>query len=644
MNLNIQFIFIFCLILLIKFVNAQRSSNGRHRTWWGSTEEEPPQSSLVINEDLVINQKLPSKKDKNSNNNNYNNNSSIIVNIDDHHSINLTPEPSKEPLPAEILKVDLIKSNMLLVASSPTYTLNSNNNNQTIDQEEIREEKNLNNNNHNGNNINFVEQSRRMLNSNLASKNCLSTLDCDLELNERCLLPENEEMHYYEELSKVQSYTSIYSQYLRKKWKSNLKSTSSYDQNVKNQRQPICGCSSPSFVRNQVTGQCELMRVVELKFRLRTDRTIVSDQSELSEQNFEQLSKLESRKNYYFQKQTNLHQLKLDALGQIDHVLRQSDSLQDIVHHFRLTSLTPLFVKNKHILNSEEAFEKEDVEIDKIKKKRYSRSTTSRLIRMQNQFIARGLLLLFGSEFTANFDLLFTNEYCSTQNTLRMKAQEMKAQKMIHQALAATNQTLPTIHFNTIRSADYWSSFNINTNAKTRTNANANNTLISGDDFFGNQSDRIKNSMNNRNRNTRLIEMPFIYHRKREIAKEQNSERYGLDVQLIEVNSEQINICALNANYLNEQLNEARRKYDLDDEKLNNSKNLTSLSAKHLIELEKKQKQLDYESKFFRLTYCDDSRAFCDSVPKSKIGYICVCHDNLMDLSPLIELPGIYST
>lgn len=581
------------LIAICSVVNTQRSSNGRHRTWW-SSEEEPPQSSSVSNgltmiaDDLVINQNVQLKKESNLLNNN-----SIVVKLDD-RSINLlTPEP----LAAEIVKVDLSKSGMLLVSSSPTYLLT----NQTASISEGDEETRKKDRNANEKTINFV-QTKRMLNPNSASKHCLSTLDCDLELNERCLSPDSEEVHYYAQLAKRQPYTSVYSQYLNKKWKSFKMKLE-----TETHSEPVCGCSSPSFIRNHVTGQCELMRVVELKFKLRTDRTARmaapghadSDTPSAASNNVEQASK---------KQQTN-HQLKLDALAQIDHVIKNSDSLQDIVHHFRLTNLTPITAKHSQTM----FVDGESVEnSDENRLKRSASSTKT--VRMQNQFVARGLLILFSSEYTVNFDLLFTNEYCTTQNRMRMKQQE----KMFRQTLAATNQTWPTLHFNTIRSADFWYLFN--------------NTL--NEDVSENQSNRIKHSYHSKHRTrneNRPIEMPFIHHRKRREAP--NDERFGLDVQLIEVNGDQINICTLNANYANEQLSEARRKYDLDeDEKLASNTNST--------ELDKRRKQFDYERRFFRLTYCDSSRAFCEPLPRSRAGYVCVCHGNLMDLSPIPELPG----
>lgn len=574
-SFSVKFILIF-FIFSIKLINTQRSSNGRHRTWSSEEEETPKSNQLMIDDNFVISQHVPSKNFDNQQND------TLIMNILN-RSINLTPET----LAAEILKVDLSKSNMLLVSSSPTYVLT----NQTVYQENTKKEAHSNDSD-NKNNIDFVHQTRRMLDPNLASKNCLSTLDCDLELNERCLLPENEEILYYDDLTKVQPYTTVYSTYLRKKSR-NLK-VNSIDKNT-----PICGCAGPSFVRNQHSGQCELIRVVELKFRLRTDR-----QSLIYEQNFEQIPKLVSKKKY-FETKSNLHQLKLDALAQIDYVIKNSDSLQDIVHHFRLTNLTPLVEKNKNF--------RENLETEDNKK---SKRNTRSVRRQQSHFIARGLLLLFSSEYTVNFDLLFTNEYCSTQNTLRLKAQE----KMIQQALAATNQTM---HFNTIRSADFWSLFNESFSVSNENNDKEN------------QSDRIKYSNLNRSEN-RLIEMPFIHHaKKREIKETALDERYGLDVQLIQVKSD-INICTLQINYVNEQLNEARWKYDLnlDDEKMNKNNNTKAAES------EKKQRQFDDVHRFSHLTYCDDSRAYCESLPKSRAGYVCVCHSNLMDLSPLAELPG----
>lgn len=600
-------ILLIAILFTSELASTQRSSNGRHRNW--NSEEDLQAPSLALGESLVIHQNVPPKSHQNGDLN-----SSIVVRLDDRPSINLTPEP----LAAEILKVDLSKSAMLIVSSSPSYLLT----NQTAEQERTRTEKHRTN--ENSKNINFVHQTRRMLNPNLASKNCLSTLDCDLELNERCLLRENEEVVYYEELARLQPYTSIYSPYLRKKYR-NLNGRRRTDPTEKSS-QPICGCA-PSFVRNQNSGICELLRVVELRFRVRTDRP-----PQLAERNFNLNAALDSASRRPAEQRPNLHQLKLDALGQIDYVMKNSDSLHDIVHHFRLTELA--LWKSKSEADDRSAEESAQDAVDKLMKRRRAPkreiSSSPKLAkkRMQNQYIARGLLLIFSSEYTTNFDLLFTNEYCSTQNTLRMRAQE----KMINQALAATNQTWPAIHFNSIRSADFWPPLN---ESESPANEEAENQ---SDRIVEHRHRRPVNSPRSANRNDqlKLVELPFIHHRKRREAKEPD-ERFGLDVQLIEVNSDQINICTLNANYAQDQLNEARRKLELDEiENLTNDNNSTSRSA----ELEKKQKQLEYERRFFRLIYCDESRAFCNSLPRSRAGYVCVCHSNLMDLSPLMELPG----
>lgn len=355
-------------------------------------------------------------------------------------------------------------------------------------------------------------------------------------------------------------------------------------------------------VRNQVTGHCELLRVVELKFKLKTNQVFEQDQNS-------KIDLVEKRKAYY-------HRLKLDALGQIDHIIKNSDSLLDIVHHFRFTNLAPIIVKNKYMEFNEIENEKEN----KIKKKRKikrdingkreTRSTSFSKLenKMQNQFVIRGLLLLFSSEYTANFDLLFNNEYCTTQSILRMRSQ----QKLFDQALSASNQTWPTIHFNNIRSADFWPLEN-------QLNLNKLN----------------KDKINNTVKENGAVEIPLIHHlkkKKREINTN-DEENYGLDVQLYEVNSDQIDICNLNTKYSVEELNNAINKYDFVNHRFKTN-NLTQL------ELEKKEKQIDYERRFFRLIYCDDRRAFCQSLPKTKAGYICVCNINLMDLSPFIELPG----
>ena len=624
---HIRFISILLIGILItaELASTQRSSNGRHRNWNSEEDLAAAHSSLKVGENLVIHQNVPPKSHQNGVDLSKAMNATIVVKLDERPSINLTPEP----LPAEILKVDLSKSAMLIVSSSPTYLLT----NQTAEQERARAEQ-QHRPNESSKNINFVQQTRRMLNPNLASKNCLSTLDCDLELNERCLLPENEEIDYYDELAKVQPYTSIYSAYLRKKYR-NLKADAGRRRadRAGESLQPICGCA-PSFVRNQNSGVCELLRVVELRFRVRTDRPSAEQNF-----NFEAASRTEFTSRRRPDQRSKLHQLKLDALGQIDYVMKNSDSLHDIVHHFRLTELAPL--KSKTTATDRSAEEAGPDAASGLKKRRRARDLSggSKRVgelarrRMQNQYIARGLLLIFSSEYTSNFDLLFTNEYCSTQNTLRMKAQE----QMINQALAATNQTWPAIQFNsrnTIRSVDFWASLN--------------ETSDSNEDAE-NQSGRIRlqrlraaNSPRPANRSEqqrKLVDLPFIHHRKRREANEtrEPTERYGLDVQLIEVNSDQINICTLNGNYAKEQLSEARRKLGLNDDA---EKSPIDNSTSRSIELERKQKQLEYERRFFRLIYCDDSRAFCNSLPRSRAGYVCVCHSNLMDLSPLAELPG----
>lgn len=624
---HIRFISILLIGILItaELASTQRSSNGRHRNWNSEEDLQPAVgASLTLGENLVIHQNVPPKSHQNGADLNKPMNATIVVKLDERPSINLTPEP----LPAEILKVDLSKSAMLIVSSSPSYLLT----NQTAEQELARAEQ-QHRSNESGRNINFVQQNRG--NPNLATKNCLSTLDCNLELNERCLLPEYEEAVYYEELAKVQPYTSIYSSYLRKKYR-NLKADGRRADRASMQ-QPICGCA-PSFVRNQNSGVCELLRVVELRFRVRTDRPSAEQNF-----NFEAASRTASQSasqaasqtaSFRRQSESNLHQLKLDALAQIDYVMKNSDSLHDIVHHFRLTEL--VLMRSKTAADADRSAEEAGPEAaGSLKKRRATRDlsggskrTVAELARrrMQNQYIARGLLLIFSSEYTTNFDLLFTNEYCSTQNTLRMRAQE----QMINQALAATNQTWPAIHFdsprfNTIRSADFWMSLNETS------------------EDVENQSDRIvrlhRHRTNsrpaNRSEQRKLVELPFLHHRKRREANE-SAERYGLDVQLIEVNSDQINICTLNSNYANEQLNDARRRLGLNEEAEKPDNSSTSRS----IELERKQKQLEYERRFFRLIYCDDSRAFCNSLPRSRAGYVCVCHSNLMDLSPLMELPG----
>lgn len=228
MNLFRSLLIIAVILISTSSLNTQRSSNGRHRTWWSSEEEtqgspsSKPSFSLNVGDELVINQNLPSEKNKKYYNNN--NNSAILLNIDN-RSISLTPET----LAAEVLKVDLAKSSMLLVSSSPTYNLIE------------KKEKNL-----GDKNINFV-QSKLRLNPSQPPKPCLSNLDCDLELNERCLLADNEEILYYDQLSKLQPLTTIYSQYLKKKWKSLKINENGFFKTEDDKNTPICGCSSPSL-------------------------------------------------------------------------------------------------------------------------------------------------------------------------------------------------------------------------------------------------------------------------------------------------------------------------------------------------------------------------------------------------------------
>ena len=170
---NIRFFSILLIAILFtsELASTQRSSNGRHRNWNSEEDLQASQSSLALSENLVIHQNVPPKSHQNLNGDL---NRTLVVRLDDLPSINLTPEP----LAAEILKVDLSKSGMLIVSSSPTYLLT----NQTAEKTRAETHRT----NESTRNINFVHQTRRMLNPNLASKNCLSTLDCDLELNERC--------------------------------------------------------------------------------------------------------------------------------------------------------------------------------------------------------------------------------------------------------------------------------------------------------------------------------------------------------------------------------------------------------------------------------------------------------------------------
>lgn len=259
---------------------------------------------------------------------------------------------------------------------------------------------------------------------------CLSTLDCDLRRNERCVQQDLEEQQFYARLQQITSNSVLFSPLFTSDElvNGNRSIKGQHTENDDNRHAWLdelaegrCGCSAPAFARNPKTNRCELLRPLQLSLRMRFEHKMESD----------------------FKRDEQV-------MRTLATVVKASGTLQESLHHFRLLKVFPLRPitatyagrnnKNRRIKRrlpstkmtdqeeQEEAGGREPVEsqISPESDQHRSTSSTPRIADESKAvlpvFGVAGLLMVYESQYGNDFALQFSNQFCATLNQLRLRS------------------------------------------------------------------------------------------------------------------------------------------------------------------------------------------------------------------------------
>ena len=495
------------------------------------------------------------------------------------------------------------------------------------------------------------------------NQRCLSTLDCDLKLNERCVQVDLEEQRFFQRLQRVSSNVLLFSPIISATSTAPIPSTASSSTATSNKidaaTQPsnpttsahitpptrtwldemaegVCGCSGPAFARHPRTGRCELLRPLQLGFKIRFE----NKEKDLTTTGAQQKT---------------VSQLFLNALQT---VVAGSDGLQESLHHYRLLNIRPIRKNDRK------------VQIERQNQRRKKRkvpfshnrsvesemggsanSTDSTLTRATKMFTlpsyspvyaASGLLMVYESQFSNDFSLQFSNQFCATLN-------QMQLYHRLQQLLSGGVMDEMLIHGQKLQSSS---------KATFKTNNQTLKSLLMRKRRFLDTKATIN-----------LISMLNASHL-------QTSDESELETDLNELNSlsttqmlPDVNItkirphpdiCALEREAIlgaigstvpafsggQHRTRSQHTKHEMEFDRIeqrqqlrNRSESLETLTpelfrAKPEANLTNRERRL-----FSRLSYCEPLHAICQTRSSAPSGYVCTCRSGLMDLG---AWPGRY--
>jgi hypothetical protein len=239
------------------------------------------------------------------------------------------------------------------------------------------------------------------------NEKCLSTLDCDLKRNERCVQHDLEEQQFYRRLQQITSNLVLFSPLLLQPIAGSLnESNGAGNAWLDELAEGNCGCSAPAFARNPKNNRCELLRPLQLSLRLRFEQPKFDRNEPIDEQ----------------------------VLRSLASVVKASGSLQDSLHHFRLLKV---FALRSSTRNDKSRRIKRrlpsSITTDSAEAKPSSTETPSLPTNLP-VFGVSGLLMVYESQFNNDFALQFSNQFCVTLNQLRLRS---RLQQLLNGAVTA---------------------------------------------------------------------------------------------------------------------------------------------------------------------------------------------------------------